>query len=835
MGDISKFGKKIIDAAKKGVDATKKGVNAGLDFINGGSDGLGGIMGYRKDQTSAENKDVNTYFAKHEYGIEERTDTGDINNNTINNILTNVFSGNLFDAGVSAISTKNIHSTWQLATRPVVDVNKYNFLYNLDIANKINASNESTNGNEANTTDSLVNYLDSMEDPTILGYSLMIDTYNSILFGEKTYEITKKTVTDTNTNNPNEANAATSSVNINNPNEANAAISSSGTKTEKVETSNVSDVLVEYLGKYYNQTSINLLRKFREDILKVFVTPSVGAVNLYNDLYNGKYKNHYIKNIKNLNSLDKMFVSYSAETPTCLELELYEDVRLFTTNLKFMYNNFVYNYNKGVRVVPENLLKFNMFIKISEKRTYTLYNQSDKTISKHTPTLIYQLHGCEFVFDESILGDTISMMGSETQDNFANLKIKIKYKKVTRIFNKPYATGNPENDNAWIVDDTYHDLTTNLSTRSNDDIITGLQTNGYRASLSNLIAAPNNSLKSKISKFTSGGFLNPNDNKTLAGKFATTLGNNAIKAGSQFVEEEAKKAKNAIQSDIASNIAKNPVLSGISNNVKNLLKSNIVISTKSLKTMLPTNKILEQNGIEGIKNDLKGVMGGNQIQNKNDIPAFIVASPETYSVNETEILKDGNGKILDVSEDVYDQISKNWEKKPFVPKLEYKGNELDVSEDVYDKKIDDFIKSKEDIVPDGNPNKTYQKQEVPLLEYDGKQLNDSIKKYSELVKAYLASKEDIVPGAINNNVLPNENLNNGIKNINSLPKEDLSNTTFKPGGYIIEDIVPDATNNNVLPKENLNTGVLNENKFTIQDIVPDSNYKPTLPKQDLSE
>ncbi len=745
---------------------------------------------YRVDQSKKQNDKAHNVFDKSEYGIEQESDTGDINNNTINDILTNVFSGNLFDAGVSAISTKNIHSSWYIAKRPIVDENKYNFLYNLDISSG-SVYGLAQNAKEANITNitSLNKYLDSMEDPTILGYSLMIDEKNSILFNnadvvefkEETILPVSNNTTPTRLNeNSNEASLSDLS-----KNKAFYTIPTTQTNDKQINKRTTSDILKEYLFKYYNTQAVEFLTKFRKDIMRVFVTPSVIDNG---ELYKGGLRNHYVKSIEGLDKLDKMFVKYS-DTPEVLTLNLYEDVRLFTTNLKFMYNNFVYNYNQGIRVVPENLVKFNMFIKIAEKRNYALHYESDDVINKHTPTLIYQLHGCEFIFDESIVGSTVTMMGSDVNDTYAVLKIKISYKKVTRIFDKPYAYSDSATD--WIIDDTYNDLSKYHP--SNFDMIAKLQTNGFRSSLSNEMATTE-SLRSKISKFTNGGILKPGENKTLAGKFASTLGNNAIKAGSQFVEEQAKKAKNAAQSEIASAIDRNPILSGISNNVKNLLKSNIVVSTKNLKTMLPTNSIIDQNGFGSIKNDIRGILGANQIQNKSEVPAFVSPSSNFMVIGgvdewKYDIDKDGKTDRLDVSKQKYEDEKNKFETK--LKTLNYDVDKdgdldiLDVSKQKYEDEKNKFIASKEDIVLDNE---------------------NSVQKYADMVKKYLASKEDIVPNGTNTNILPNVDLSNGIKN------------------------------NNVLPKENLNDGsIINENKFTINDIVPDSDYKPTLPKQDLSK
>jgi hypothetical protein len=825
-GDKSKFAtfiKKGVDATiKKASDVTKSVSDSVKESINNTNSG---VDKYKDGQTKPENKDItnNLLYNKELYDIGEITDYGDLNNRAVSDILTNVFDGNLFDAGVSAISLKNINSTWNLARRTVTDTDRYGFLYNTSISLE-------NKGDGGDKVEKLYDFIDSMEDPTILGFSLKISD-DSVLMGTTTDAIRGS--------NP-EVNSAPA-VDVDNTTGKSSGV----------------DDLGNYLDVYSTPKAKEFLNNFRTDIKKIFETPSTLDAK---DLLSKNLKNHYVKSISNLDKLDNMFVEYNAANPQALDLTLHEDVRLFTTNLKYMYNNFVYNYNLGVRVVPENLLKFDLYIKISEKRTFTLDVDDQNMINNHTPTIIYRLSGCEFIFDKSIIsGNSVDMMtnNSEGTDSYNELKISIKYKKVNRIFKKPYSYGKED----WKIDDSMVDFTDGIKTDA--EIIQNLQQAKYKPALSNAVLTTQ-SLRTKLANLTNNP-LGKNAN-TVAGKFASTLGNNAIKSGAQFVTDQATKLKNAAQSEIGNSaLFKNP----ITNNIKNLLKANITLSTKDLKTMLPSNRIPDT--YDDIRSDLKGVVNNfipskgydNFYNDKKDVPPTIISPYVVKIDNETNIsksIKYGDKIINEFG--VYNSVTE-YEKDitEYEKELIGKERKLDSSVTNYVKKLEEYKKElvgKERKLDVYTPGDTVYKQEditeyrdnIGLDMWQGVNVDITETGENDKLETWQGIKQDITDYKPNVNQLPKEDLSNGNKvvgvlpkeditdykpNTNKLPKEDLSNGNKSKGVFSIVDItvypknkaLPNIKENvntgkkiteMILPKENLNNGIITYNKLPKEDL-----------------
>jgi hypothetical protein len=52
---------------------------------------------------------------------------------------------------------------------------------------------------------------------------------------------------------------------------------------------------------------------------------------------------------------------------------------MWSSYLTYLYNNLTYSYENGRELIPENLLKFNMYIKISEIRNFTSTEKFNST------------------------------------------------------------------------------------------------------------------------------------------------------------------------------------------------------------------------------------------------------------------------------------------------------------------------------------------------------------------------------------------------------------------------------------------------------------------------
>lgn len=158
-------------------------------------------------------------------------------------------------------------------------------------------------------------------------------------------------------------------------------------------------------------------------------------------------KQHYINSITGLDSLTKKYVKFREDK---LTFELYEDIALFSTYLATTYNNLIFSYETGRILIPENLMYFNLYIKISEIRNLTstraqyLSNKlSDDEIAailnSNSTCMIYKLTDCLFDFFESKpFENTVTQSGiDQPPPKESVLNFDLYFKRVNLTMNAP--------------------------------------------------------------------------------------------------------------------------------------------------------------------------------------------------------------------------------------------------------------------------------------------------------------------------------------------------------------------------------------------------------------
>ncbi len=152
-------------------------------------------------------------------------------------------------------------------------------------------------------------------------------------------------------------------------------------------------------------------------------------------------KSHYINSISGLDALSKKFIDWKKDS---IEIELHEDISMFSSYLAHLYNNLVYSYETGRVMIPENLVKFNLFIKISEVRNLTSLaklNSNDASeieianaLKNNVSCIIYKLTDCEFDFTQSRpFGDEIIQGGIGASNvSHSVVPMRIFFKSVSR-------------------------------------------------------------------------------------------------------------------------------------------------------------------------------------------------------------------------------------------------------------------------------------------------------------------------------------------------------------------------------------------------------------------
>lgn len=164
-------------------------------------------------------------------------------------------------------------------------------------------------------------------------------------------------------------------------------------------------------------------------------------------------KPYYINKIVGLNKLNKKIITYGEDK---LTITLNEDVRMISWYISELYNTLVYSYQNKRMMFPENLLRFNLNIRISDIRNFTMpftetITKTDKIKEstkiqknikyKKSPksTIMYTLHDCSFDFFNSYnFADDLTMAGyGASLPNRSELNFDIIYKSVTRWSNFP--------------------------------------------------------------------------------------------------------------------------------------------------------------------------------------------------------------------------------------------------------------------------------------------------------------------------------------------------------------------------------------------------------------
>lgn len=181
----------------------------------------------------------------------------------------------------------------------------------------------------------------------------------------------------------------------------------------------------------------DLIKQFKQQFFKFFKTNapiSAGQSRIP--------RTYYLHKITGLDQLTevlggdkvKQFVDYEKDV---LTLTLNEDVSVNTGYLTSLYKMLAYSRVNGKKMIPDNLLRFDMEIIVTEMRKYNrvvnkkedgLYNYADG-MSKYR----YRLYECQFIFDKFSHEGTLDMSEPTISRGF---DLKINYKYTTMKFEK---------------------------------------------------------------------------------------------------------------------------------------------------------------------------------------------------------------------------------------------------------------------------------------------------------------------------------------------------------------------------------------------------------------
>jgi hypothetical protein len=205
------------------------------------------------------------------------------------------------------------------------------------------------------------------------------------------------------------------------------------------------------LGNEEIKSRMETLVQFKHQLLKFIKTDVIlpnffGVDNLSPDNFDGQNgaKIYYMKTIGGLDRLveswdssesgiDKQFVSYGKDFIT---LAFNEDVSQNIAYLSSLYKSLTWSRLRGKQIIPENLLRFDIEITVSDIRKYNRIislGQNINVISDLVSKYTYRLYECQFFFTKMPQGDSLDLGKNDAIDSY---EFKFNYKFSTMRFTK---------------------------------------------------------------------------------------------------------------------------------------------------------------------------------------------------------------------------------------------------------------------------------------------------------------------------------------------------------------------------------------------------------------
>jgi hypothetical protein len=266
-------------------------------------------------------------------------------------------------------------------------------------------------------------------------------------------------------------------------------------------------------------------------------------------------KAYYLKKLSGLDKLVESGVSSNSDTvksmidygKDLIKLTLHEDVSVNMGYLSMLYKTLSWSRLNGKQIIPENLLRFDAVISITEIRDYEKVIKRDDTkfhlfadkLSKYT----YTLYDCQFMFDTLSHGDEIDMSATKTIDSH---DMSFNYKYSTVVFDKFSYFGNNTQkymlDNSAVQPTSISPIKANTTNVSNNTIENKLS----RTSLNQYIWPPvgltatssdnvidylhNNSIQREVNSYSQTwyDYLNTQNNPSALDKANNAHTNNSI-------------------------------------------------------------------------------------------------------------------------------------------------------------------------------------------------------------------------------------------------------------------------------------------------------------------
>lgn len=151
------------------------------------------------------------------------------------------------------------------------------------------------------------------------------------------------------------------------------------------------------------------------------------------------YMSYYLKKVSGLENLTekntpgekKYLIDYKKDV---LKFDFYEDVSLTLGTLAHLYKLLYWSKPNGKHMIPENLLRFNCDLVVSECRNFNRTRKAVETghleiIKDNVSRYIYSLRECQFYFDSYTHPGDIDMSGPSTTESYT-IQMDYKYSAV---------------------------------------------------------------------------------------------------------------------------------------------------------------------------------------------------------------------------------------------------------------------------------------------------------------------------------------------------------------------------------------------------------------------
>lgn len=227
----------------------------------------------------------------------------------------------------------------------------------------------------------------------------------------------------------------------------------------------------DFLSNYSNigevASRIPIYENFKQQFIKFFKTKSTVSINetlttfsklrdssypenpvnpfQNRDMGKRAYLSYYLNKVEGIDKLveqntaekKKFLTSYNTDL---IKLSFNEDVSLSIGSLSHLYKMLYWSKPNGKSIIPENLLRFNCDIVVSELRNYNRVIRAIDTgqlqvIKDNASRYIYSLYDCQFYFS-SMPHDTNVDIGGSNPSSYDRYSIEFDYKYSTLNFER---------------------------------------------------------------------------------------------------------------------------------------------------------------------------------------------------------------------------------------------------------------------------------------------------------------------------------------------------------------------------------------------------------------